>query len=941
MLRAGWISLMVVVDVALWGVTGRLDVAVHALLAEQQATGGWPSPGLPHAWIWCVIVFAAIALSIGLVWIVDAKGPPARRRFLAVAGATVLAFTLWAGWNLVCVLSGGWHSAQSLHDTLLPPILGVLVAWLLVETAATYGLTLQVRKLAPVVRVHFLLLGLLIFAAFLFPMTSGQAIDLMRAWTDAGWRLPAAALASALMLGEMMRESGIRLSAASAGIRNPRVEEWRVFRLVMIMPAGILFAGAVIAATDSLLLESISDPAVFRAVLAAVIDGAVMVVLVATVMAPPSVNASTSLSPAQQIGLGAAAAPAGFGLGVAFAVSPMWIGIVLILLTLAFIGDQWRRKQLDEPTPGAVPLTLVWGLSAGVGFAVYWNPIHYPQQMGMLAVAFAFAAGLFGMLHGLAYGAEALHSWKPKLFRIPVVAVLVVWFGLATQCAPQSQHQARVVHVRGLATRTTLADATARWLGDEYAAIRAGGGKPKYLPLLLVADSGGGSKSAYWTDLVLDCLIGGGPMEPSSRSKRECTPASIPTPTPTAVRRERGLFLTSSVSGGSVGISRYVSNVRDVATGARWVDRATGGDFLAPTVAWGLYHDLPDTFFGAIGSALGIDASDPTECPTHHDASCRYNLDRAAIQEAAIAGRPWDRIPTPRTSVDTLWRRSLAATDPRHITPLTIFNTAVSGGKGRVLVSPVDLSPLTVLDDQCPAVPQQQGEPVVDAIDAADLYSKYRRGTPASDVDVTTAGLLSGRFPVVDPVARVGDRTSVKRFGSAPRTSPCLDPTVTTLPAQFVRDGGYVENTGLLTIVQALPEISRAAADWTAAGSHHPPVVLWVLSVDDDAAFINGKVDPGVQRPGAISLGTRASDQTLTELSTESLTVHQGGVSCYGRISPRPGVGAHAASGWILSKTVRNYDLAASLADPSRVTILDEVRNFLDGAGSGCHPPLQ
>jgi hypothetical protein len=246
-----------------------------------------------------------------------------------------------------------------------------------------------------------------------------------------------------------------------------------------------------------------------------------------------------------------------------------------------------------------------------------------------------------------------------------------------------------------------------------------------------------------------------------------------------------------------------------------------------------------------------------------------------------------------------------------------------------------------VLDDQCPAVSEWPGESVVDAIDAADLYSKYRSGTPASDPDVTTAGLLSGRFPVVDPVARVGNRTSVKRVGSAP---PCLDRTVTTLPAEFVRDGGYVENTGLLTIAQSLPEITRAAADWTAADSRNPPVAIWVLSIDDDAAYINGKVKPGVQRPGAISLATRASDQTLTELSTESLTVHEGGDSCYGRLSPVPGVGAHAATGWLLSKTVRNYDLAASLANPSRVVMLEDVRNFLDGAlanPSDCPDPFQ
>ena len=940
MLRSAVVAVVVVLDVALWAIAGRLDVAVHALLAAQQATGTWPSAGLPHEWIWWVIVLGAIAISIGLAILAARNRPrvpqrlPVPRRFVVLAVSTVLAFALWAGWDIVCVAGDGWHSKQTLHDNLLPPILGVLVVWLLVETGAMLGVSVRrAWNLAPVVRVHFFLLGLLIFGAFLFPMTSGQAIDLMRAWTDAGWRLPTAALASALVLGEMMRESGIRLSGASP--HTPSDQEWRVFRVVTIMPAGILFAGAVIAATDSLLLDSITNGGVQHAVLAAAFGGAVMVTLVATVMAPNSVANPKTLP----TGSGTVAAVTGFGVGMVFAVASMWTGIVLIAVTLAFLRYQWSRKQFDQPTPCALPLNIAGGIAIGVGFAVYWNPIYYPRQLGMIAVAFAFAAGLLGVLHVLALGAEALYRRGRPPFRIPVVLSLLVWFGLATQCAPQSQHQTRVVQVDGVATPTTLDVATELWLSVEYRAIQSTGRTPQYLPLLLVADSGGGSKSAYWTDLVLDCLIGGGPMESSSGSKRECTPNSSSGGGP-VVQRERGLFITSSVSGGSVGISRYVSNVRDVATGAHWVDRATGGDFLSPTVAWGLFHDLPDTFFGW----LGIDPSDPTKCETGHDWSCRYNLDRAAIEEAAIAARSWDRVPSARTSVDSLWTRSLSTTNPKRITPLTIFNTAVSGGKGRVLVSPVDMSPLTVLDDQCPAVPQQPHEPVVDAIDAADLYTKHADGTTATDLDVTTAGLLSGRFPVVDPVARVGDSTSVVRTNSAPPSAACLDPSVNTLPAEFVRDGGYVENTGLLTIVQALPTISMAARTWTASARGNPPVVIWVLSIDDDAAFINGNVNPSVQRPGAISLGTKASDETLTELSTESLTVHQGGVSCFGRLSPVPGVGARAATGWLLSKTVRNFDLAASLADPSRVTLLQDVQDFLDGAPSdesACPSPMQ
>src|SRR6185437_4324203 len=196
-------------------------------------------------------------------------------------------------------------------------------------------------------------------------------------------------------------------------------------------------------------------------------------------------------------------------------------------------------------------------------------------------------------------------------------------------------------------------------------------------------------------------------------------------------------------------------------------------------------------------------------------------------------------------------------------------------------------------------------------------------------LSATSGRILSGRFSVLAPMGRLGTSENVVRNSrTADGSGPCLDGAVNTLPAQYVRDGGYVENSGLLTIMQAMRTIRAAATRWHRARGGRPPVVVWVLSIDDDAAYINGNVQPGVARPGPTSLTTKASDETLTALSLESLTLHQGGLACYGRISPAPGVGAHAATGWLLSKTVRTYDLAASLTSSAglRVPLLSDVR---------------
>ena len=352
-----------------------------------------------------------------------------------------------------------------------------------------------------------------------------------------------------------------------------------------------------------------------------------------------------------------------------------------------------------------------------------------------------------------------------------------------------------------------------------------------------------------------------------------------------------------------------------MADGSRWVDDAAGREVLAPTVAWGLYHDL-------IATAIPFVGSNPEDCASGDDWSCRWNLDRAAVQENAIAGRHWNQAPDASQGVTAMWESTLA--DPAAFPmPATVFNMAVSGGIGRVAESPLDLAPMSVLDDQCRPVHATDDAGATGLLDAADLYAG------AQDFSVTTAGLLSGRFPVVDPVARVGDSNRAVPARPAGQNG-CLDQQVQTLPSVFVRDGGYVENTGLLTIAQALPAIQRGIATWEE--NHSTPVVVWVLSLDDDAAQLNGVRNPTAHRPGPLSITQRANDMTLTTMTRDALALGENGVACYGRISPQPRIGAQAASGWELSVTVRLHDLVSSLnAEGQNYDRIRAVRTFLSG----------
>ena len=259
---------------------------------------------------------------------------------------------------------------------------------------------------------------------------------------------------------------------------------------------------------------------------------------------------------------------------------------------------------------------------------------------------------MLGALHYL-IAWTSRYSWQiqGRTVHIPVLTCLIVLLVAGTQCAPQSRHQARTVP--SAAAPMNVEAAVGEWLDQQEAQIRSSGGDPPaYLPMLLVGASGGGSKSAYWTDLVLDCIVSGGDDPPEDAQREECSDSGMSLAART--RRARG-----AVPGQRR--QRRLDRHRPLRprtaarwrTGRRWVDDAAGREVLAPTVAWGLYHDL-------IATAIPFVGSNPEDCASGDDWSCRWNLDRAAVQENAIAGRHWNQAPDASQGVTAMWESALA-----------------------------------------------------------------------------------------------------------------------------------------------------------------------------------------------------------------------------------------------------------------------------------------
>ncbi len=719
-----------------------------------------------------------------------------------------------------------------------------------------------------------------------------------------------------------------------------------------VVPLTIVFAGLVAASVDSIVLPaklSVNDQNLLAITAAVGVLLAILAGLSRRQASAPQPAPAASLwkrALAPTIGLVGLAAALVLG-----AVQDVTVPDVAAIVALLAGACALAYPGIDVHIPGAPQFWGAGGVALGIAVAVYLEPLAAPRAFGTLAVVFAGATAALLALHlagsvgdrrallapPQARGrVRAIARWAHRLLpdRVPLLTIVVAWIFAGAFFADDNVHQARTITAAKDAAPQPLQDEVNAWLEDAWTPAYTSNPDAPYMPMLLVAASGGGSKAAYWTDLVLDCLFGKGmplgetgarPVDvskrassrtkPSQAAGRECKPAR------TGPQRYGKLFLTSSVSGGSVGIHHFVRNGIPITGKERpWVDATTGPEVLSPIAAWGLFHDLPVSMLGA--------NTDPRKCRS--DWSCRVNADRALIQEAAVARFPDGIVPPPGGG---LLEPGSNASEVRK--PLMIFNGAMDGADGRVLLSRAQLAPPRLSDPGCRTPPT--GEPAAGSIDAHDLLNpqKLREHSvagrrvyaparpPISDVPLITAALLSARFPFVEPPGRLGEREQPKPG----KPSPCPH-SEGTLPAQWIRDGGYVENSGVLTIVDLLPKLTQIVDAWkTKHRAAH--VQFIVVSIDDDPEVSDSDVARLEDRNTALGIGKQVGKGYLTRLARDRLESCQYRDVTYRRLSPNPHAGATAATGWEISETARTQDLGQAIRD--RKPMLKELRRILKG----------
>jgi hypothetical protein len=867
--------------------------------AETEPTG--------FVFVEWVVLLGGCGLGLAVLWFA-LKQVTSRRTFLGAFGGAAIG--AWALWQLLELVGAPGAVADVLH--LAAPLLAV-IALAVAGEELVGGVGVAWRR-ASVVRIHLIVLTVLFVLVFEFPFASDQLADVLRAWGDEAISRPAAGIAAALLLGATVRTSAARLLvpdpsraepgdddrevalagialavlagllwwplgmeaaavpvaaiAAVAIITDPAAQRGAVLQdtattrrslrrlsaTLAVIPVMTLVAGLVGAATDSLLLAGPQTWETTKLLLWTV--GVVLVFALLAARAPVVRDETRDELPAPRV-----PGPVVFTVALVLAYVMRWLPDAMAVFLL--VGALALALRLLGES-GGLAIWAAWGAGIGMAGAVLAGPLTAARSYGALALTMIAIALIVALLHAAASLAARRTPIGP-LDRVPVVTILAVWIAVAWIWEPPVLHQARTLPTS--AEPASFEESVYAWL-----AAQPSGSDP--LPMLLVGASGGGSKAAYWTGLVMDCVFGS--AEPVGD---ECDGDEA------AADRRGALFLTSSVSGGSVGVHHLLRHFDEVGGSGTWLFEAFKREALSPAVGWGLVHDLPAFMFG-----LHVD---PSRCKVR--VPCRIRGDRTAVQEAALGGADDD------TLLDTLPQKG------KPPAPLAIFNGASEGR--RVLLSRAALAP----GRDCPA----GEEPIAGAVDGFDVLASDR------DVPQLTAAMLSARFPGVAPAGRLGRDT-----GPEP-VSGCEAPA-TRAPVE-IRDGGYIENTGLLTIVDLLPAIESAVASWP--GKNEREVWPIVLSVDDDVPRV---ADESHYRQGLFGVGESGNRTLRARHRLRGEECAFPGVS-YVRISPHPHVGAQAATGWEVSKTSRRSDLVASLRSGDNVTSVEQVQAALDGRPGG--PP--
>lgn len=633
--------------------------------------------------------------------------------------------------------------------------------------------------------------------------------------------------------------------------------------------------------------------------------------------APPTFGASAIpalLGAAPIIVLGLALQGAALG-EVAWASQTQYVDWLCIGVALQVIGAAAYHVFASRAYAGASVgiASLAGGVVVGVIALSTWSePWGLAHDVGGVGVISAFAIAL--TLIGYGFGHLGEVTTPPRVLRLvgfrraPFVLLLALWGVAAAMLDTGGFHDARRLGTQdGREPRAGVSLQTAfdRWrqaqglpTPDDDAARR----RPARTatPLVLVSASGGGIRAAYWTASTLDCLFGSQPNAPCAGGEREHT----------------RVLAASGVSGGSLGVTAWRTHERTPGT-ETWVDTLKA-DVLTPTLAWGLFVDLPNSLLH-LGSLP--DRAEVLE----------RSWERAWLDEAGDAASLDARSPL---------AKGLFATGRQP--PLLMLNgTAVETGcrfNVSVLNANVDQKRQgSQAVEDCLSVRAFEPETQPDTAGIEAAREKWALGASVdvnefvcqgTDLRLSTAVLLSARFPYVSPSGRL--------------TSCGSDPEAST----HLVDGGYFDSSAAETSAQLWAALEPIVEHYNERAKQC--VMPFAIQIDNGYDEPPGP-DPAMRPLESIAplqtvLGSRAARQAdarqmlalavskpvgrIAHVSRAGDAPHGRAVEQrrYAHIYPRAHPGTQAPLGWALSKSTQE-DLSRQLHTGANAKAIKVVRD--------------
>jgi len=409
---------------------------------------------------------------------------------------------------------------------------------------------------------------------------------------------------------------------------------------------------------------------------------------------------------------------------------------------------------------------------------------------------------------------------------------------------PFNIHSVRTIAATQPATATAevrLSQHIDDWLESRRSEI-ASAGSP--YPVFIVSAEGGGIRAAYWTAGLL-CAI------------QDAEPAFAD-----------HVLGISGVSGGSLGAATFAALVGETRRGGNappptaadvgplqgLAGQVLGGDFLSPVLATMLIPDV-------------------AACLLHGE----WAEDRAAVLERSLELGWRQAVGTDafQNPMNALWRD--AAT---HRVPAVFMNSTEAASGRRIVNSHVVLDPGLSSAVSLPAA------------------------VPPDSLRLSTAVVLSARFPAISPIAILGE-------------------TAADGPLHVV-DGGYVDNSGTLTAA----EVAEALAASAERLGLHDDIRTVAIVITDEPIPLDDEESRADRRSRAGIVGTAvgavlAPFETLNHVRKALSTKH--GESLAVQIHGR---GGEVLDGFKLKASRIEFPLGWMLAPATRAALTQQISDL-------------